>query len=516
MDTPELDTSTSHAAGEDARVEKQPIVTKHLIGLTLGVVLAVVVYFLMPDVMPEAVAAKAPADAPFDAHSMAITAAVAVLMGTWWVTEAIPLPATALVPLVAFPLLQVSSFSKTAAPYANGTIFLFMGGFFLALAIQRWNLHRRIALRIVLAVGTKPRQLILGLMIATGFMTMWVSNTATTVMMLPIALSVLSLVYEGAGAEQMLKSNFGKAMVLGVAYAASITSVATLIGTPPNALLRAYLNENTDINVGFGQWMLFATPLAWSFLFFGWWLLAYRMFPPELDEIPGGKELIRAELDKMGGMSRGEKLVGIVFVVGALSWIFLPSLFEDIFSDELVAMLIALALFVIPVRPLQGVQLLDWKTAKNIPWDVLILFGGGLSLSSMFTNTGFSFWIGENTKGIGSLHPILIIAIVTVLIVALTEFTSNTATAAAFLPIMGGVAVGIGVHPLLLLIPVALASTYGFMMPAGTPPNAIAYSSGYVRITDMIKGGIWLNLAGAVMITLFVYFFAPIVFGFTI
>ena len=516
MESPELHESTSHATGEDAAIVKQPIVTKHLIGIALGIVLAIIVYFLMPDVLPEAVAAASPEDAPFSAQAMAVTAAVAVLMGTWWVTEAIPLPATALVPLVVFPLTGTAPFAKVAGPYANGTIFLFMGGFFLALAIQRWNLHRRIALRIVLAVGTRPRQLVLGLMIATGFMTMWVSNTATAVMMLPIALSVLSLVYEGAGAEQMLKSNFGKSMVLGVAYAASITSVATLIGTPPNALLRAYLTEShPEISLNFGQWMLFATPLAWTFLFFGWWLLSFRMFPPEFEEIAGGRELIRHELEKMGPMSRGEKLVGIVFVLGALAWIFLPSFFE-VFSDELVAMLIALALFLIPVRPLQGVQLLDWKTAKNIPWDVLILFGGGLSLSSMFTATGFSLWIGENTKGIGSLHPILIIFIVTVLIVILTEFTSNTATAAAFLPIMGGVAVGIGVHPLLLLIPVALASTYGFMMPAGTPPNAIAYSSGYVKIADMIKGGFWLNVVGAFMITVFVYLLAPLVFGFTI
>nr|NLD41664.1 DASS family sodium-coupled anion symporter [Actinomycetales bacterium] len=468
----------------------------------------------MPGDYSDAVAAAGGEE--FTPHALKVTAAVAVLMGTWWVTEAIPLPATALVPLVAFPLSGTSAFGPTAAPYANGTIFLFMGGFFLALAIQRWNLHRRIALGIVLLVGTKPKQLILGVMIATGFITMWVSNTATAVMMIPIGLSVLSLVYEGASTSTILKSNFGKAMVLGVAYAASITSVATLIGTPPNALLRAYILENLpDRELSFGSWMLFATPLAWIFLFIGWWLMVNVLWKPEITEIPGGKPLIQKEFRGLGPMSRGEKMVAVVFAAGALSWIFLPSLF-DVFSDELVAMIIALVLFITPVYAREGVNLLDWSTAKNIPWDVLILFGGGLSLSRMFTVTGFSQWIGEQTQGVGVLHPILIILIVTVIVVILTEFTSNTATAAAFLPIMGGVAGGIGVDPLMLLIPVALASTYGFMMPAGTPPNAIAYSTGYLKITDMIKTGIWLNIIGAFLITLFVYFFAPVVFGFSI
>lgn len=491
------------------------VVNRHTVGTVLGIVLAALTYYLMPDALPEAVAGAAPEGTEFTAHGLRTAAATGVLMGTWWVTEAIPLPATALVPLVVFPLSGVSTFATAAGPYANGTIFLFMGGFFLALTIQRWNLHRRIALTIVLAVGTKPRQLVLGLMIATGFLTMWVSNTATAVMMLPIAISVLSLVYEGAGAADLPKSNFGKSMVLGVAYAASITSVSTLIGTPPNALLRAYVSEQLDYELGFGEFMLFAVPMAWLFLLIAWWLITHVVFPPEIEEIPGGRPLIQAQLRELGRMGRGEKMVAAVFLVGALSWIFLPSLF-DLFSDELIAVIIALALFLLPVDARAGVNLLDWGTARSIPWDVLLLFGGGLSLSAGFTSTGFSAWIGEQTKGIGTLNPVLIIFIVTVIVVVLTEFTSNTATAAAFLPIMGGVAGGIGVDPLMLLIPVALAASYGFMMPAGTPPNAIAYSSGYVRITDMIRTGIWLNLIGALFITVWATFVGPLVFGYAV
>lgn len=391
-----------------------------------------------------------------------------------------------------------------------------MGGFFLALGIQRWNLHRRIALRTVLLVGTKPKRLVLGLMIATGVLTMWVSNTATAVMMLPIALSVLSLVYGDASPAQMLKSNFGKSLVLGVAYSASMVSVSTIISTPPNTLLRAYMEDTYNITISFGRWMLFGVPLGWGFMFIGWWILVNVVFKPEITEIPGGRELIEEQIREMGPMSRGEKLVGLVFIAAALSWVFLPTFFPDTFSDELIAMVISLALFLIPVHPREGIAILDWATAKNIPWDVLLLFCGGLSLSAAFTFTGFSAWIGDQSSGLAGLPPLILIFLVAVLIVILTEFTSNTATAAAFLPIMGGVATGMGVDPMMLVIPVALASTYGFMMPAGTPPNAIAYSSGYLRIADMVKAGFILNVIGAVLITIFAMTLGPLVLGYSI
>lgn len=511
MSVPEIRPSSPVAPGRRQPPEEPTRLHRKVFGIVLGLVLAVVVYFLMPNEVP---AALQGGEREFTAHGLAVTAAVAVLMGTWWITEAIPLAATALVPLVAFPVTQVAEFRDVASPFASGTIFLFMGGFFLALALQRWNLHRRIALRTVLLVGTHPKQLVLGFMVATGFLSMWVSNTATAVMMLPIGLSVMALVNPDARGLDLLKSNFGKALTLGIAYSASIASLSTLIGTPPNTLMRAYLADNHDIVIGFGQWMLFAAPTAWLFLAIAWWLLVNVFFRPEIDELPGGRALIRQELDEMGPMHRGEKLVGGVFVVGALSWIFLPSLFRDAgISDELIAMCIALALFLIPVHPRSGIPLLDWKTAKEIPWDILLLFGGGLSLSAMFTANGLSAWIGEVSRGVGGLPAVLIVLAVTALIIFLTEMTSNTATAAAFLPIMGGVAAGIDQDIMLLVIPVALAATCAFMLPVATPPNAIAFGSGYVRIGDMVKGGIWLNLIGMVLITVTVMVMGPLVLG---
>lgn len=511
MSIPPIHVSTSEAEGEQAPSLPERRLHRKVLGIFLGLVLAVIVYYLMPADVPAALQAG---EKQFTAHGLKVTAAVAVLMGAWWITEAIPLAATALVPLVAFPIMRVQDFATSAAPFANGTIFLFMGGFFLALALQRWNLHRRIALITVKLVGAKPRQLVLGFMIATGFLSMWVSNTATAVMMLPIGLSVLALVNKEAKGLDLLKSNFGKALTLGIAYSASIASLSTLIGTPPNTLLRAYLSEAHGITLDFGRWMLFAAPMAWLFLIIGWYLLTFVFFKPEIDELPGGRQLITDELRAMGAMSTGEKMVGAVFVLGALSWIFLPTMFKGSgVSDELIAMSIALVLFLVPVHPMRGIALLDWKTAKEIPWDILLLFGGGLSLSAAFTRNGLSQWIGEVTKGIGGLPVVLIVVVVTTLIVFLTEMTSNTATAAAFLPIMGGVAAGINQDVMLLVIPVALAATCAFMLPVATPPNAIAYGAGYVRIQDMVKVGLWLNVVGVVLITLTTLTLGPLILG---
>lgn len=509
MSTPPLRPSSHVAPGELAPPEEPARLHRRVFGIGFGLVLAGVVYLLMPDEVP---AVLQGGEVEYTAHGLAVTAAVAALMGTWWITEAIPLAATALVPLVAFPLTQVATFQAAASPFASGTIFLFMGGFFLALALQRWNLHRRIALRTVLLVGTQPKRLVLGFMVATGFLSMWVSNTATAVMMLPIGLSVMALVHPDAAGLELLRSNFGKALTLGIAYSASIASLSTLIGTPPNTLMRAYLADTHGIVIGFGQWMAFAAPMAWLFLGVTWWLLVNVFFPPELHELPGGRALIRRELDEMGPMIMGEKLVATVFVLGALSWIFLPSMVRGV-SDELIAMCIALALFLIPVHPRKGIALLDWKTAKEIPWDVLLLFGGGLSLSAMFTANGLSAWIGEISRGIGGLPVVLIVLAVAALIIFLTEMTSNTATAAAFLPIMGGVAGGINQDVMLLVVPVALAATCAFMLPVATPPNAIAFASGYLRIGDMVKGGIWLNILGIVLITATVMVMGPLVLG---
>lgn len=519
MSTPVIHESTSRSAGQMATPPEPAVRRRRIIGLFGGIILALLIFFLMPDSAIDTVTAVAkPKDAEtMSATGLKLTAAVAVLMGAWWMTEAIPLAATALVPLVAFPLMQVSNFKTTAAPYASGTIFLFMGGFMLALAMQRWNLHRRIALLTVLAVGTKPKQLVLGFMLATGFISMWVSNTATAVMMLPIGISVLVLtgqLTKDNGGEDKKQTKFATSLMLGIAYAASIGSLGTIIGTPPNTLLIAYLKETHDIHLGFGQWMLMGVPLAVVFLLIAWYLLTSVLFKPEIDEIPGGKELIREELRKLGPWSAGEIAVGLVFLAAALSWSLLPTLLPNRgITDEAIAMVVALVLFLVPAPGSKGVRLLDWASAKELPWDVLLLFGGGLALSNQFSKQGLSIWIGETAKGLSVLPTVLIVVAVTALVIFLTELTSNTATAAAFLPIIGGVAIGIGVDPLLLVVPVALAATCAFMLPVATPPNAIAYGSGYIPMSAMVKAGIWLNIIGVILITVTVFVLGVPVLG---
>lgn len=490
-------------------------------GMIGGIALALLVYFLFPSSAVDAVSATATdPEAAYTDQAMRITAATAVLMGTWWMTEAIPLAVTALVPLVVFPVLQIVKFDAIAAPYASPTIFLFMSGFILALTMQKWNLHKRLALLVVLAVGTKPKQLIAGFMLATGFLSMWVSNTATAVVMLPIGLSVLVLTAGIVGGHDKQK-NFATALMLAIAYSASIGSLGTIIGTPPNALLVAYLSETHDVHIGFGQWMLVGTPLAIVFMILAWFILV-KVYKPEMKDIPGGREIIQAELDGMGKMKRGEVLTAIIFVAAALSWIFIPIALKLTGSklniaDSAIGMVAAILLFMIPADK-QGNRLIDWPTAVKLPWDVLLLFGGGLALSKMFSDSGLSLYIGELAKGLQVLPIILIIAAVAAVVIFLTEFTSNTATAAAFLPIIGGVAVGIGLtaageqNVLLLTIPVALAATCAFMLPVATPPNAIAFGSGYVKINEMVRAGLWLNIIGIILITLATYLLAIPVF----
>ncbi|GAA1472778.1 DASS family sodium-coupled anion symporter [Corynebacterium felinum] len=521
MSTPITHESSSHALVEDAEIRDQSEWRRQAMGMIVGLALAVLIYFIFPESAIDVVA-KADPELEVSHNTLRITAAVAVLMGVWWMTEAIPLAATALVPLVAFPLLQVVEFSKISAPYASPTIFLFMGGFILALGMQRWNLHRRLALSVVLAVGTKPKQLIAGFMIATGFLSMWVSNTATAVVMLPIGVSVLQLTAESVGGMRNQKK-FATGLMLAIAYSASIGSLGTIIGTPPNALLVAYMADNHDIHIGFGQWMLVGVPLAVIYMAIAWFALV-TIFKPEVDSIPGGREMIREELKKMGTMRLGEVATAIIFAGAALAWVFVPLIIKQTGSDIKVAdaaigLAAAMLMFMIPADTKTGVRLMDWKTANELPWDVLLLFGGGLALSKMFSDSGLSLWIGELAKGLGTLPTILLIFAIAALVLILTEFTSNTATAATFLPIMAGVAIGIGLtvtgdqNILLLTIPVALAATCAFMLPVATPPNAIAYGSGYVKIGDMIKGGIWLNVIGMVLVTLVTYFLAVPVFG---
>ena len=486
------------------------------LGLAVGLVLGILVYLVMPG------------DVPQEAR---LTAATAVLMAVWWMTEALPIPATALVPLIVFPTLGSTPLDDVGASYGNNVIFLFMGGFLLALAMQRWNLHRRMALLTVRLIGTRPPQMIAGFMIATGFLSMWVSNTATAVMMLPIGISVLLLVNKTSdalddpvdadedAAATPVKSNFGTALMLGIAYAASIGSLGTIIGTPPNTLLVGYMASEHDVQIGFGQWMIVGVPLAVVLMAACWFLLTKVLLKPEIDEIPGGRKLIDDELAKLGTTSAGERRVLVIFVLAALAWVFVPLVTDWVgadtppITDAGIAMAVGVLLFLLPAGAARGVRLLDWDSALRLPWGVLLLFGGGLALSAQFSSSGLTEWIGEVASGLGGLPVVLLVVLFAAGILFLTELTTNTATAATFLPVAGGIAMGMGMDPLLLAIPVALAATCAFMLPVATPPNAIAYGSGYVSIPQMIKGGIWLNLFGLVLITAVTMTLAVWVFG---
>ncbi|KAA0019334.1 DASS family sodium-coupled anion symporter [Salinicola corii] len=425
---------------------------------------------------------------------------LALLLATWWATEAIPIPATSLLPIPLAPALGITDLKGTAASYANPTIFLFLGGFLLGIAMQRWNLHRRIALRILNVVGQKPKQQIAGFMLATGFISMWVSNTATAIMMLPIGMSVISLFAE---AESDEVKRYATALLLAIAYSASIGGVATLIGTPPNAILAGYLSSEQDIELGFAQWMVIGLPISVAMMAVAWWWLTRGGFKLELDNNNG--DIIGDELTKLGGMKPAEKRVGVVFLLAALAWITRPLLNDwgvEWLSDTSVAVLAGVGLFLIPSGSERHRPLLLWEDARDLPWGILLLFGGGLALASTISSSGLADWIASQLTVFGTLPLLLLIGVIVLVIIFLTELTSNTATAAAFLPLLGALAVSLGVDPLLITVPAAIAASCAFMMPVATPPNAIVFATGQMTIQSMIRAGFFLNVAGTVVVTL--------------
>ncbi|MAU96324.1 MAG: anion transporter [Fulvimarina sp.] len=444
--------------------------------------------------------------------------AVACLMIVWWITEAIPVSATALVPLVLFPLVGAAEMDAAAAPYADPIIFLFMGGFMLAGAMEKWELHRRIALNIVARTGSRQHMIVGGFMLATAFLSMWVSNTATTVMMLPIALSVAKLLEGETGAGDTIGS-FPLALLLGVAYAASIGGVATLIGTPPNALLAGSLSQQYGYDLGFGRWMLIGLPVAIVMLAISWLLLTRLLIRLDRREIDGASELIAGRIADLGGWSRGEVVVGIVFVAAALAWIFRTILDDYVpgLDDAGIAIGAALVLFLIPGGKQTGEGVLDWKTAAAIPWGVLLLFGGGLSLAKAVSSTGLDQWIGEALGSFGGALPLLgLVLLVALVILLLTEFTSNTATAATFLPLVAALSQTLGENPLMLSVPAALAASMAFMLPVATPPNALVFASGKVTIPQMVRYGGFHNLAALIVISTLGYLLLTTLFGVTV
>ncbi|MFP3992358.1 SLC13 family permease [Streptomyces sp. E11-3] len=486
------------ADGHGARA----VVPRQWIGLGAGVVLALLVRLVLSDSLST------------DGKNVA---AVATLMAVWWMTEAVPLPVTALMPLVLMPVLGIAPIADIAAPYANPIIFLFMGGFIIALAMQRWNLHTRFALSTVLLVGTSPVRMIGGFMLATALLSMWISNTATAVMMLPIGIAVLGLVAQLRDGRQ--DANFATALLLGIAYAASIGSLGTVIGTPPNAFLQGYLKAEHGIDITFFEWMLFGVPLAAVFLVIAWLVLTRLVFRPGITEIEGGRELIEQRRRELGPMGRGQWTVLAVFATTAVLWVLVGVLspyvtwVDDHASDAGVAMLAALALFTLPVTADGGRRVLEWEDTRDVPWGILLLFGGGLALSRQFGESGLGTWIGDQVGGLDTLPVLVLVIVIVAVILLLTELTSNTATTATFVPVMAAVAVGLDQDVLLFALPVALAATCAFMLPVATPPNAVVFSSRQVTVGQMIRGGIWLNAIGVVLVTAAVYSLGALVLG---
>jgi sodium-dependent dicarboxylate transporter 2/3/5 len=462
------------------------------------------------------------------------TAAVGVLMAVWWMTEAAPLAVTALVPIVLFPVLGVATVDAATSPYANPLIFLFLGGFLIALGIERWGLHRRLALAIVAAFGTRPRRIVAGFMAATAFLSMWISNTATAMLMLPIALSVIEMIGTGqdrgrgggrddaretaedeAEAARPRGGGFAVALMLAIAYAASIGGMATLIGSPPNALMAGFLRETLGTEVSFVGWMAVGLPIAAVGLAASYLLLVRVVFRLADTEVPGGAAFLRRELRALGPMRREERAVAAVFALTAALWIGRPLVERALpgVTDTGIALFGALLLFVIPSRWRQGEFLLGWAEAKRLPWGVLLLFGGGLSLAAAVEANGLAAWIGGRLQGLGGLPAVWVVLAVVGTVILLTELTSNTATAATFLPVVAAVAIGLGVAPLLLVLPTTLAASCAFMLPVATPPNAIVYGSGWVTLPQMARAGIWLNALFLALLTLAAFTLIPWVGG---
>jgi sodium-dependent dicarboxylate transporter 2/3/5 len=474
--------------------------------LLAGPLLGVLVYFILPDTYLNGLGDRIAL--PDEAR---MVAAIATLMAVWWMTEAISVYATALLPLALFPLTGVADIKITAASYGNPIVYLFLGGFILALALERWGLHKRLALNVLAAVGAKPRAIIAAFMGVSALLSMWVTNTATTIMLLPVAVSVIALMPGDDLADGSANSPFAICLLLGIAYAASIGGMGTIIGTAPNVFVVSFLNENLGREIGFLEWMQFAVPIVLVFIPVTWFMLTYLIYPIRTEEGAGVAKLLQAERAKLPAPARGEILTLVVFLLTAAAWVSRPLLnnlelagqnpFAGL-TDAGIAVIAAIVLFVCPVSLRRREFLMDWQTAAKLPWGLLILFGGGLALAARLSDSGFSEYLGNLSGGLAGLPVWLTVALVITAVVFLTELTSNTATTATLLPVFLAVATGLQLPPLMLILPATLAASCAFMLPVATPPNAIVFGSGYVSISQMSRAGLWLNLAAIVLISL--------------
>ena len=445
------------------------------------------------------------------------TAAIGVLMAVWWATEAVPIAVTALLPLLAFPLLGIATIQDTAAPYANKVIFLFLGGFIVAFAMQRWNLHSRIALTVLQHVGSNGRSLVGGFMLASAIISMWVMNTSTTMMMLPFAVSIITVIHNTVdGLDETAKQDFQYSLLLGVAYGATIGGMATLVGTAPNAMLAAFMQESYGTEIDFARWMLVGLPLSALMLPLAWLALTRLVFKVDFKTSGEGHQTLSDMKTAMGRITAPEVRVAIVFTLMALTWVLRPMLVKlpglSALDDSGIAIAGAILLFLLPSGEKSDPLLLRWTYAEQLPWRVLILFGGGLTLASAVTRNGLAEWLGSSLQAVGMLPLAAIVVIAAAIIIFLTELMSNIATAATFLPVVGAIAIESGFDPIVLTVPVTFAASCAFMLPVATPPNAVVFGSGMLKIPKMARAGLLLNVIGIFLVSLVALFLAPRVF----
>jgi sodium-dependent dicarboxylate transporter 2/3/5 len=472
--------------------------TKKKIGLVLGPVMFIIILqFFHPEDLSQAGIAV-----------LASTTWVAI----WWITEALPIAVTALLPIVLFPLTGGVGLSETTASYGHKYIFLFIGGFILAIAIEKWNLHRRIALTIIKLVGTNVVNIILGFMIATAFLSMWISNTATAVMILPVGMAIVTQLKDNSATIENENMVFAKALMLAIAYSASIGGMATLIGTPPNMVLAGVVEETYGVEITFAQWFSFGFPISIILLVLCWLYLTRFAFNFKQKEFPGGRDEINRQLKALGKVTYEEKTVLVVFVLTAFAWIsrsFLIQQFIPSIDDTIIAIAFAILLFILPSKE-KNKKIIAWEDAVKLPWGILLLFGGGMALALGFDSSGLALWLGQQMSNLETLSLFLLLFILIASVNFLTEITSNLATTAMILPVLAPLSIILNIHPYFLMVGATVAASCAFMLPVATPPNAVVFGSGYLKIGDMVKKGVWMNVISVVLLTLFVYYVLPL------
>jgi sodium-dependent dicarboxylate transporter 2/3/5 len=477
--------------------------TTKQIGLFLGPALFLLIFFFVrPEGLP-----------------LAGTAVLATTawMAAWWITEAIPIAVTSLLPIVLFPMTGAMKAAASTAAYGHYIVFLFLGGFMLAMAFERWNLHKRIALATIYYIGSNLQMIILGAMVATAGLSMWISNTATSVMMLPIAMAIAAQLRDDPSTDEDENATFGKALMLSIAYSASIGGMGTLIGTPVNGVLVGQMETVFNVEISFLEWFSIGFPLVIVLLFICWWYLTRVAFTFKPGGFSGGRQEIRRLQNEMGPMQTEEKRVLVLFVITAVLWIvrkpllseYLPSI-----NDTTIAIFSASLLFLIPAARDKGRALLTWQEAVKLPWGVVLLMGGGFALAAGFSAGGVAKYVGENLSVPEGIGLLVIILVIVTAVNFLTEVTSNVATTSMLLPVLAAAALPLGIHPYALMVPATLAATCAFMLPVATPPNAVVFGSGYLTIPDMVRAGFRMNLISIVIITAACYWLLPVLWGF--